>query len=101
MDMERSTVVELDHPWYRGVKLYTITSGTEHNSKSYQRYLDCLDLANVLQCASEDTRCVARYHPIAAALNHKVYICTCIWYCAHPSKNKIHNNQSAFSHRIK
>ena len=45
MDMERSTVVELDHPWYRGVTLYTISGRAEHNSKSYQRYLDCLDLA--------------------------------------------------------
>jgi hypothetical protein len=45
MDVERSTVVELDHPWYRGVKLYTISRGAEHNSKSHQRYLNCLDLA--------------------------------------------------------
>ena len=37
MDMERSTVVELDHPWYRGVTLCTISRGAEHNSKSYQR----------------------------------------------------------------
>ena len=43
MDMERSTLVELDHPWYQGAKLYTISSGAAHNSKSYQRYLDCLD----------------------------------------------------------
>ena len=45
MDMEWSKLVELDHPWYQGVTLYTISSGAEHNSKSYQRYLDCLDLA--------------------------------------------------------
>ena len=45
MDMERSTPVELDHPWYQGVTLYTISRRAEHNSKSYQRYLDCLDLA--------------------------------------------------------
>ena len=37
MDMERSTVVELEHPWYRGVTLCTISRGAEHNSKSYQR----------------------------------------------------------------
>ena len=45
MDVEWSTVLELDHPWYRGVTLYTISRRAEHNSKSYQRYLDGLDLA--------------------------------------------------------
>ena len=45
MDMKRSTILESDHPWYRGVKLYT-SSGAEHNIKSYQRYLDCLGLEN-------------------------------------------------------
>ena len=45
MDMEWSTVVKLDHPWYQGATLHTISSGAEHNSESYQRYLDCLDLA--------------------------------------------------------
>ena len=37
MDMEWSTLVELDHPWYQGVTLYTISRGAEHNLKSYQR----------------------------------------------------------------
>ena len=48
MDVEWSTVVELEHPWYRGVKLYTISSGAEHNSESYQRYLNCRDLENFI-----------------------------------------------------
>ena len=48
MDVERSTLVELDHPWYQGVTLYTTSSGAAHNSKSYQRYLDCLDLENCI-----------------------------------------------------
>ena len=46
MDVEWSTVVELEHPWYRGVKLYTISRGAAHNNESQQRYLDCLDLEN-------------------------------------------------------
>ena len=37
MDMEWSTVVELEHAWYQGVKLYTISRGAEHNSGSYHR----------------------------------------------------------------
>ena len=37
MDVEWSTVVELEHPWYQGVKLYTISSGAEHNSESHHR----------------------------------------------------------------
>ena len=45
MDLQWSKLVELDHPWYPGVKLYTISRGAAHNSESYQRYLDCLDLA--------------------------------------------------------
>ena len=45
MDMEWSKLVELEHPWYQEVTLYTISSGAEHNSKSYQRYLNGLDLA--------------------------------------------------------
>ena len=45
MDMEWSKLVKLDHPWYQGVKLFTTSRGAEHNTKSYQRYLDCLDLA--------------------------------------------------------
>ena len=45
MDMKRSTLVESDHPWYQGVTLYTISRRAEHNTKSYQRYLDGLDLA--------------------------------------------------------
>ena len=45
MDVEWSTVLEWDHPWYQGFMLCSISSGAEHNSKSYQRYLDCLDLA--------------------------------------------------------
>ncbi len=48
MDVEWSTVVELEHPWYQGVKLYTISRGADHNSKSYQRALDCLDLAKFI-----------------------------------------------------
>ena len=48
MDMEWSKLVELEHPWYQGVKLYTISSGAAHNSKSYQRYLDGLDLAKFI-----------------------------------------------------
>ena len=44
MDMEWSKLVELEHPWYQGVRLYTIISGAQHNSMSYQRYLDGLDL---------------------------------------------------------
>ena len=48
MDVEWSTVVELEHPWYQGVKLYTISRGAEHNSESYQRYRDCLDLENFI-----------------------------------------------------
>ena len=42
MDMERSKLVELDHPWYQGVTLYILSRGAEHNSESYQRYLDGL-----------------------------------------------------------
>ena len=30
----------LEHPWYQGVTLYTISSGAGQNSKSYQRHLD-------------------------------------------------------------
>ena len=48
MDMEWSKLVELEHPWYQGVRLYTIISGAQHNSESYQRYLDCLDLAKFI-----------------------------------------------------
>ena len=48
MDVEWSTVVELEHPWYQGVKLYTISSGAEHNSESYQRYRICRDLENFI-----------------------------------------------------
>ena len=40
-------VVELEHPWYQGVKLFTISRGAEHNSESQQRYLDCLDLESL------------------------------------------------------
>ena len=40
MDMEWSKLVELEHPRYQGVKLYTITSGAEHNSKSYDDYIE-------------------------------------------------------------
>ena len=46
MDMEWSTVLEWEHPWYHGVTLYTISRRAAHNSNSYQRYLDGLDLAN-------------------------------------------------------
>ena len=48
MDVEWSTVVELEHPWYQGVKLYTISRGAKHNSESYQRYLNCRDLENFM-----------------------------------------------------
>ena len=48
MDVDWSTVVELEHPWYQGVKLYIISSGAEHNSESYQRYLNCRDLENFI-----------------------------------------------------
>ena len=48
MDVERSKLGELDHPWYQGVTLYIISRRAEHNSKSYQRYLDCLDLAKFI-----------------------------------------------------
>ena len=48
MDMEWSKLVELEHPWYQGVRLYTIISGAAHKSKSYQRYLDGLDLAKFI-----------------------------------------------------
>ena len=47
--MEWSTVVELEHPWYQGVKLYTISRGAEHNSESQQRYRNCRDLENFIQ----------------------------------------------------
>ena len=49
MDVEWSTVVELEHPWYQGVKLFTISRGAKHNSESYQRYLNCRDLENFIQ----------------------------------------------------
>ena len=48
MDVEWSKLVELEHPWYQGVTLYTISRRAEHNSKSYQRYLDGLDLAKFI-----------------------------------------------------
>ena len=48
MDVEWSKLVELEYPWYQGVTLYTISSGAEHNSRSYQRYLDGLDLAKFI-----------------------------------------------------
>ena len=43
MDMEWSKLVELEHPWYQGVKLYTINRGAKHNSESQQRYLNYLE----------------------------------------------------------
>ena len=43
MDVEWSTVVELEHPWYQGVNLYTISRGAEHNSESQQRYRKYLE----------------------------------------------------------
>jgi len=49
MDVEWSTLLELEHPWYQGVNLFTISRGAEHNSESQQRYLDCLDLENFIQ----------------------------------------------------
>ena len=48
MDMQWSKVVELDNPWYQGVTLYTISSRAAHNSESYQRYLDHIDLAKFI-----------------------------------------------------
>ena len=48
MDVKRSKLVELEHPWYQGVTLYTISSGAEHNSESYQRYLDGHELAKFI-----------------------------------------------------
>ena len=48
MDMEWSKLVELEHPWYQGVTLYTISRDAAHESKSYQRYLDGLDLAKFI-----------------------------------------------------
>ena len=49
MDVEWSKVVELEHPWYQGVRLYTISRGAKHNSESQQRYRNCLDLENFIQ----------------------------------------------------
>ena len=54
MDMEWSTVVELEHPWYQGVKLYTISRGAEHNSESQQRYPNYRDLENFIQKTYEE-----------------------------------------------
>ena len=54
MDVEWSTVVELEHPWYQGVKLYTISRGAEHNSESQQRYRNCRDLENFIQKTYEE-----------------------------------------------
>ena len=54
MDVEWSTVVKLKHPWYQGVKLYTISRGAEHNSESQQRYLNCRDLENFIQKTYEE-----------------------------------------------
>ena len=48
MDVAWSIVVELEHPWYRGVKLYTINRGAEHNSESQQRNRNCRDLENFI-----------------------------------------------------
>ena len=61
MDVEWSTLVESEHPWYQGVKLYTISSGAEHSSKSYQRYLDGLDLAKFIKkFDEEEEQCVTK-----------------------------------------
>jgi len=54
MVVEWSTVVELEHPWYRGVKLYTISRGAEHNNESQQQYLNCRDLENFIQKTYEE-----------------------------------------------
>ena len=54
MDVEWSTVVKLEHPWYQGVKLYTISRGVAHNSESQQRYLNCRDLENFIQESYEE-----------------------------------------------
>ena len=48
MDMEWSKLVKLDHPWYRGVTLFTTSRGAEHNTKSYLLYLDWLTLARLV-----------------------------------------------------
>ena len=52
MDVEWSKLVELEHPWYQGVKLYTISRGAEHNSESYQRYRKYLE--NFIQKTYEE-----------------------------------------------
>ena len=54
MDVEWSTVVESEHPWYRRVALYTISRDTEHNSESQQRYRNCRDLENFIQETYEE-----------------------------------------------
>ena len=36
MDVEWSKLVELEHAWYQGVKLYTISRDAKHNNESYQ-----------------------------------------------------------------
>ena len=54
MDMEWSTVVELEHPWYQGVKLYTISRGVAHNSESQQRYRKYLE--NFIQKTYEEEK---------------------------------------------
>ena len=43
MDVEWSTVVELEHPWYQGVKLYTISRGAEHTTAGH-----CNDISIVV-----------------------------------------------------
>ena len=56
MVLECSTVVELEHPWYQGVRLYTISSGAEHNSESQERYRNCRDLENFIQETYEEEK---------------------------------------------
>ena len=61
MDVEWSKLVELEHPWYQGVRLYIISRRAEHNSKSYQRYLDGLDLAKFISKFDEEEEwCVTK-----------------------------------------
>ena len=54
MDVEWSTILQSEHPWYQGVKLYTISRGAKHNSESQQRYLNCRDLENFIQKTYEE-----------------------------------------------
>ena len=45
---------EVGAPMYRGVELYTISRGAEHNSESQQRYRNCRDLENFIWKSYEE-----------------------------------------------